>query len=42
MISVKDHPFYLAVQSHPEFTSNYLRPNPMFYGFAEAVKSVSL
>jgi len=38
MISVKDHPFYVATQAHPEFTSTYLRPNPLFLGFAEACK----
>jgi len=40
MTSVKDHPFYLSTQSHPEFTSNFLRPNPMFYGFAEVCKQL--
>jgi len=38
MISIKNHPFYLASQFHPEFTSTYLRPNPLFLGFAEACK----
>ena len=42
IISWKDHPFSLASQFHPEFTSNYKRPNPLFLGFAEAVKSVNL
>ncbi len=40
MISVKDHPYYLATQAHPEFNSNFLRPSPLFFGFAEACKSL--
>lgn len=38
VISWKEHPFGVACQFHPEFTSNYLKPNPLFYGFAEACK----
>lgn len=30
------HPFFLATQFHPEFTSRPLRPNPCFRGFVEA------
>jgi CTP synthase len=41
MISLKDHPFFAATQAHPEFTSTYLRPNPLFLGFAEAVKQLA-
>ncbi|MCQ2798687.1 MAG: CTP synthase [Bacilli bacterium] len=36
MVELKDHPFYLACQFHPEFTSRPLKPNPMFRGFIEA------
>ncbi|MCH7493190.1 CTP synthase, partial [bacterium] len=32
-----DHPFFLACQFHPEFTSRPLRPSPLFRGFLEAV-----
>ena len=42
IISWKDHPFSVATQAHPEFTSNYKHPNPLFLGFAEAVKGVKL
>jgi CTP synthase len=31
-----DHPWYLAVQFHPEFRSKPLRPHPLFAGFVEA------
>ena len=30
------HPFFVATQAHPEFTSKPLSPNPMFLGFIEA------
>ena len=31
-----DHPFFVGVQFHPEFTSRPARPNPLFRGFVEA------
>jgi CTP synthase len=33
IIEAKNHPFFLASQFHPEFTSRPNRPNPMFDGF---------
>jgi len=38
IIQLKQHPFFVASQFHPEFTSDYKNPNPLFYGFMEAVK----
>ncbi len=35
-IELKGHPFFLAVQSHPEFKSRLMRPSPPFTGFIEA------
>ena len=35
-IEVKDHPFYLGVQFHPEFKSRPNRPHPAFLAFIEA------
>jgi CTP synthase len=32
-----DHPFFVGTQAHPEFTSNFLRPNPLFNGFIKAI-----
>ena len=32
-IDVKNHPFYVGCQYHPEFTSTYNKPNPLFSGF---------
>lgn len=31
-----DHPWFIAVQFHPEFKSKPLRPHPLFAGFIEA------
>ncbi|MQA28570.1 MAG: CTP synthase [Luteitalea sp.] len=33
---VPDHPWYVAVQFHPEFTSKPTRPHPLFASFVEA------
>lgn len=35
-IELPQHPFFVAVQSHPEFTSRLNRPSPPFRGFIEA------
>ncbi len=36
IIELKDHPFYIACQFHPEFKSRPNRPHPLFYGLVEA------
>ncbi|MFC1655907.1 CTP synthase [Patescibacteria group bacterium] len=33
---IKDHPFMIGSQFHPEFLSRPNRPHPLFYGFIEA------
>ncbi len=33
---LKDHRFFMATQSHPEFKSRPGSPSPLFYGFIEA------
>ena len=35
-IELADHPFFLALQSHPEFKSRPMRPSPPFAAFVEA------
>ncbi len=35
-IELEDHPFFLALQSHPEFKSRPMRPSPPFAAFVEA------
>ena len=35
-IEIPGHPFFLGVQSHPEFRSRLMRPSPPFKGFIRA------
>ena len=36
IIELKDHPFFLATQFHPEFRSRPSSPHPLFQGFVKA------
>jgi len=36
LIELKDHPYFLACQYHPEFQSKPNKPHPLFKGFIEA------
>ena len=36
MIELKEHPFFLATQAHPELKSRPNRPHPLFRGFVAA------
>ncbi|MFK2825636.1 CTP synthase [Bacillus sp. B190/17] len=36
IIELEDHPWFVAAQFHPEFTSRPTRPQPLFRGFIEA------
>ncbi len=38
MIELKDHPWFLACQFHPEFKSNPMQPHPLFREFVAAAK----
>lgn len=35
-LELKDHRFFIATQSHPEFLSRPLKPHPLFKGFVQA------
>ena len=35
-VELKDHPWFVGVQCHPEFTSRLTRPNPVILGFIKA------
>ncbi|MCK4665759.1 CTP synthase [Candidatus Dependentiae bacterium] len=37
IVELKDHPFFIGCQFHPEFQSRPLTPHPLFVGFAEAM-----
>lgn len=38
IVELKDHPFFVGVQFHPEFQSRPLKPHPLFVGFMRAAK----
>ncbi|MEM2121671.1 MAG: CTP synthase (glutamine hydrolyzing) [Candidatus Woesearchaeota archaeon] len=35
-IELKNHPYFVATQAHPEFNSGFLNPSPLFVGFLRA------
>jgi len=39
-IEVKNHPWFLGVQFHPEFTSRLQKPNPSILAFVKAAKGI--
>ena len=41
MIELKDHPWFLGCQFHPEFKSNPMAPHPLFRDFIKAAKKQS-
>jgi len=34
-VEIREHPFYVGVQFHPEFKSRPNKPHPLFYGFIQ-------
>ena len=36
IVELPTHPWYVAVQFHPEFKSKPLKPHPLFAGFVDA------
>ncbi|MFP4315210.1 MAG: CTP synthase [Desulfovibrionales bacterium] len=38
IVEIKDHPWFLGCQFHPEFKSNPMRPHPLFREFIRAAK----
>ena len=41
-IELKDHPWFIGVQFHPEFKSRPLKPHPLFSSFIKAAKNKSI
>ncbi|MDY2888108.1 MAG: gamma-glutamyl-gamma-aminobutyrate hydrolase family protein, partial [Candidatus Caccosoma sp.] len=35
ILELKDHPYFIACQFHPEFLSRPIKPHPLFLGFIE-------
>jgi CTP synthase len=40
-VEIKDHPWFLGVQFHPEFTSRLQSPNPSILAFVKATLNIS-
>lgn len=40
MIEIREHPFFIGTQAHPEYKSKPLQPHPIFVKFVEASKNV--
>ncbi len=41
IVEIKDHPFMVGTQFHPEFKSRFLNPHPLFAAFIRAAKEHS-
>ncbi|KAF8531405.1 CTP synthase [Gautieria morchelliformis] len=41
-LELKDHPFFVALQAHPEFCTRPLNPSPPFLGFVAAASGSSV
>ena len=39
IIELKNHPWFIGVQFHPEFKSRPLTPHPLFSSFIKAAKN---
>jgi CTP synthase len=42
ILELKNHPFYIGVQFHPEYKSTVLTPHPLFIGFIQAALNYKL
>ena len=40
IIEIKNHPWFIGVQFHPEFKSRPLKPHPLFSSFIKAAKNI--
>lgn len=41
IIELKDHPWFIGIQFHPEYKSTVARPHPLFVSFVKACKKFS-
>lgn len=37
IVELRNHPYMIATQAHPEFASRPTRPHPLFMGFIQAM-----
>lgn len=42
IIELKDHPFFLGTQFHPELKSRPLNPHPLYLGFVKAASQIKI
>ncbi len=42
IIELKNHPWFVGVQFHPEYKSTVLKPHPLFVGFVKAAMEVGV
>ena len=40
IVEVKNHPYMIGVQFHPELKSRITNPHPLFVGFIDAAKNL--
>jgi CTP synthase len=40
IIELKNHPWFLATQYHPEYKSTVLNPHPLFISFVKKIKEI--
>lgn len=40
VVEIKDHPWFVGVQFHPEFTSHLVKPNPIIFEFVKQSQSL--
>jgi CTP synthase len=41
ILELPGHPWYVGVQYHPEFTSRFLVPHPLFRSFVRACRNTA-
>jgi CTP synthase len=41
IVELREHPFFIATQFHPELKSRPLQPHPLFVGFVKAARAQS-
>jgi len=41
IVELKDHPWFIGVQFHPEYKSTVMKPHPLFVGFVNAAVEIN-
>jgi len=39
IVELKNHPWFIGVQFHPEYKSTVANPHPLFIGFVKAARA---